>query len=250
MQMSVRFLSWLIVGLVQLIRTTCRIHFHNDQRDQLRAEGVNYLYSFLHAHQLSVMTGSEAGTAAMVSQSNDGSLIVPALKHAGCVVYRGSKKSNNRARGGQQAIDSLIAHVIDGRPAAIAVDGPRGPRGRVHKGIALVSQQTGAAVLNIVAVPRRRWIARKAWDRMQIPVPFHRIDGYFADPIYPREGEKLEAYRQRIEASLHALEARLDPAEYRYSAGPRSSRTSAAASEATEQPAPELASLSDRSQVA
>ena len=223
-QMIVRFLSWLVVGVVLLMRTTCRIHFHNDPRGRLRDQDVGYLFSFLHAHQLSVMSGSEAGTAAMVSRSNDGSLIVPALEHVGCVVYRGSKKSNSRARGGQQAIDSLVEHVAGGRPAAIAVDGPRGPRGRVHKGVAMVSQRTGAAVLNIVAVPRRRWIAWKAWDRMQIPVPFHRIDGYFADPIYPRDGEKLEAYRQRIEASLHELEARLDPAEHRYSVGPRSAR--------------------------
>ncbi len=224
--MVVRFLSWLVVGVVLLLRKTCRIHFHNDQRERLREAGCGYLYSFLHAHQLSVVTGSEAGTAAMVSRSNDGSLIVPALQHVGCVVYRGSKKSNSRARGGQQAIDSLINHVAGGRPAAIAVDGPRGPRGRVHKGVAMVSQRTGAAVLNIVAVPRRRWIASKAWDRMQIPVPFHRIDGYFAEPIFPREGEKLEAYRQRIEASLLALEARLDPAEHRYSCGPRGAANS------------------------
>lgn len=250
--MIVRFLSWLVVGVVLLTRTTCRIRFYNDQRDALRDQGAGYLYSFLHAHQLSVMTGSEAGTAAMVSRSSDGSLIVPALEYVGCVVYRGSKKSNRRARGGQQAIDSLIAHVAGGRPAAIAVDGPRGPRGRVHKGVAMVSQRTGAAVLNIVAVPRRRWIAWKAWDRMQIPVPFHRIDGYFAEPIFPREGEKLEAYRQRIEASLHELEARFDPPEHRYSAAPRSARAAAASAgdQPVEPPAAEPAGAGRPSHVA
>ncbi len=208
----------MVVGVVFLMRATCRIHFHNDPRASLRHSGVGYLFSFLHAHQLSVMIGSEQGTAAMVSRSRDGELIVPALETIGCVVYRGSKKSHLRARGGQQAIDALIAHVRDGAPAAIAVDGPRGPRGRVHKGIALVSQQTGGPVLNLVAVPRLRWIAWRAWDRMQIPVPFLRIDGYFATPIYPQAGEKLESYRQRIEASLRQLEADLDPKEAKYNA--------------------------------
>src|SRR5690606_4272909 len=90
----VRFLSWLVVGVVYLLRGTCRIVFHNDPRPELRKRGSGYLYGFLHAHQLSVMIGSERGTAAMVSRSNDGSLIVPALQTIGCVVYRGSKKSN------------------------------------------------------------------------------------------------------------------------------------------------------------
>lgn len=211
-------MSWLVLGVVYLMRATCRIEFHDDPREELDRRGVGYLFSFFHAHQLSVMIGSQKGTAAMVSRSRDGELIVPALKKIGCVVYRGSKKSNLRARGGQQAIDSLIAHVNRGAPAAIAVDGPRGPRGRVHKGIALVSQKTGGAVLNLVAVPRLRWIAWKAWDRMQIPVPFVGIDGYFAEPIFPREGEKLEAYRQRIETSLRQLELQHDAKEARHNA--------------------------------
>jgi lysophospholipid acyltransferase (LPLAT)-like uncharacterized protein len=211
----IRIVSWLITRLVLLLKATCRIHFHDDPRDELRRQGRSYLFSFLHAHQLSVTVGAEAGTAAMVSRSRDGDLIVPVLERMGCVVYRGSKKSAQRDRGGQQAVDGMTAHVQGGAPAALAVDGPRGPRGRVHKGVAQISQQTGAAVLNLVAIPRIRWIAWRAWDRMQVPVPFVRIDGYFAAPIYPCEGEKLEAYRQRIEISLRELEIRWDPREAR-----------------------------------
>jgi len=217
--MTAKFLSWMVAGFVALLRSTCRVHFHDDPREQLRAAGQGYVFGFLHAHQVSIIVGSESGTAAMVSRSRDGQLVVPALKLAGCVVFRGSKKSNNRARGGQQAIDSLIQHVCSGGPAAIAVDGPRGPRGRVHKGVAMVSQRSGAAVLVIVARPKYRWIATQAWDRLQLPIPFARIEGHFAPPVYPREGEKLEAYRQRIETVLRELESRLDPTEFRYSVG-------------------------------
>jgi len=217
--MTTKFLSWMVAGLVALLRSTCRVHFHDDPRQKLRDAGKGYVYGFLHAHQMSIIIGSESGTAAMVSRSRDGQLVVPALKLAGCVVFRGSKKSNNRARGGQQAIDSLIEHVRNGGPAAIAVDGPRGPRGRVHKGVAMVSQQSGAAVLVIVAKPKYRWIAKQAWDRLQLPIPFTRIEGYFAPPIFPCDGEKLEAYRQRIETVLRELESQLDPLEFRYSVG-------------------------------
>ena len=202
------------------LRWTCRVKFHNDPRSELKAQGHNYLFAFLHAHQLGMIIGREAGTGAMVSRSKDGELIVPLLKLSGCVPVRGSNRVNRKDRGGMTALHTLVDHVQSGRPAALAVDGPRGPRGRVHKGIALLSQQTGAPVLAIVAIARRKWVATKAWDRMQVPYPFSRIDGYFSEPIYPQAGEKLEAYRQRIEAVLLELEAVHEPTEAVFSVLP------------------------------
>jgi lysophospholipid acyltransferase (LPLAT)-like uncharacterized protein len=212
----VRVASYIIAILATALRWTCRVHFHDDPRESLRANGENYLFSFLHAHQLALIIGGEKGTGAMVSRSKDGELIVPLLKMSGCIPVRGSKKVNRKDRGGMAALHTLVNHVRTGSPAALAVDGPRGPRGRVHKGIAMLSQQTGAPVLNLVAISRTKWTVTRAWDRMQVPLPFSRIDGFFAPPIYPKEGEKLEAYRQRIEASLQALEAIHEPAEAQF----------------------------------
>lgn len=214
--MLVRISSLLIAGAVTILRWTVRVRFHEDPRPAIRERGGTYLYSFLHAHQLGLIIGREKGTGAMVSRSKDGELVVPLLKYSGCVPVRGSKRVDRKDRGGREALHTLVDHVVSGKPAALAVDGPRGPRGRVHKGIALLSQQTGAPVLNLVAVSQRHWTATKAWDRMQVPWPFSRLDGYFAAPIYPRTGEKLEAYRQRIEASLQALEAMHDPGEAKF----------------------------------
>ena len=90
----------------------------------------------------------------------------------------------------------------------------RGPRNRVHKGIAVLSQRTGAAVINMVAVPTRRWIFTRAWDRFQIPKPFTTIHGYFGEPLFYRDGEGVEQYRKRIEISLNDLERKHDPIEW------------------------------------
>jgi lysophospholipid acyltransferase (LPLAT)-like uncharacterized protein len=79
--------------------------------------------------------------------------------------------------------------------------------------VALLAMKTGAAVLNVCAVPRRRWILSRSWDRLQIPLPFSTIDVYFGEPLYPRPGEKAEQFRQRIETELNALEREHDPAE-------------------------------------
>lgn len=157
--------------------------------------------------------GGEAGTAAMVSQSLDGELIVPTLRMMGVTPIRGSNRTRGQTKGGREALVGLIEHVDGGKPAYLAVDGPRGPRNRVHKGVAALSKKTGAVVINMVAVPERRWILAKTWDRLQIPQPFCRVHGYFAEPVRPITDESLEDYRRRIEASLNSLEAEHDPAE-------------------------------------
>lgn len=205
--------SRLVQGLVAVIGRTCRIEFFNDQRPQLKRQGIPYIYGVLHGHQLSLIPGIEPKLMAMVSKSKDGELIAEAIRRIGCEVVRGSKKSHQRERGGREAVDELIRHIEGGGYGVITVDGPRGPRGRVHKGLAMISQKTGAPILLLVAIPKRRLIATRAWDRMQIPIPGSRIDGHYSDPIFPIAGEKLESFRKRIEAELRRLEEKYDPRE-------------------------------------
>ena len=205
--------SWLLAFAMLVLRATCRVSLHDDPRIQLRASEEPYAYSILHAHQVAAAIGRERGTAAMVSQSADGQLLLPGFWALGIKAIRGSSRSQGHDKGGRSALDKLISHVRNGMPAYLAVDGPRGPRNHVRKGLAFLSRETGAAVLNVVVVPSRRWILRGAWDRLQIPQPFCRIDAYFAEPIRPRDTETVEQYRFRIEASLNELEVNHDPSE-------------------------------------
>jgi len=204
---------WFIAALMVLLRWTCRVRLHDDPRAELRAKGVPYIYSVLHAQQLAAATCGDRGTAAMVSQSRDGAYVALGLKAVGITPIRGSSKRQGEDKGGLSALVNLIKHVRSGKPAYLAVDGPRGPRNRVHKGIAVLSQKTGAAVLNVVVVPSRRWIFKKSWDRFQIPWPCCRVDTHFAEPITPIVGESVEAFRRRIEESLNAMELLHDAEE-------------------------------------
>lgn len=210
-------ISWTTACVVLLLRFTCRIRIHNDPRPELRATGKAYIYTVLHAHQIAAVIDGERGTGAMVSQSLDGEIIVPSLRVRGIVPVRGSGgRQSGIGRGGLAALEALIEHVLSGRPAYLAVDGPRGPRGRVQKGAAVLSRRTGAAILLMVAVPTRRWIFNKSWDRLQFPLPFSTIHGYFAAPLFPIEHETAEQYRLRIEHALHALEQIHDSDEAQY----------------------------------
>jgi lysophospholipid acyltransferase (LPLAT)-like uncharacterized protein len=205
--------AWGLALLVVLLRWSARVRLHGDPRPALRAANRRYAYAILHCHQLAAIVACERGTGAMVSQSADGELLIPILRVHGIVPFRGSSRLGPQEKGGAAALESLIDHVRGGRPAYLAVDGPRGPRNHVQRGIAALSIATGAAVLIAVPVPARRWIVARAWDRLQIPKPFTRLDVYFGTPLRAQEGEDVEAFRERIEEALMALEERHDPGE-------------------------------------
>lgn len=213
MKFSTRIAGHSIALLVSILRRTCRVRLHGDPRPALRLAGQPYVYAVLHAHQLATIFDAEPDVAAMVSHSADGDLLIPVLNLVKVKPIRGSSRRQSRDKGGLQALDQMIAHVASGNPAYLAVDGPRGPRNRIRKGVAQLSISTGAAVVIAVAIPTRRWILSKAWDRMQIPKPFSTIDGYFAEPLRSAAGESVEQFRRRIEAAINALEREHDPTE-------------------------------------
>lgn len=209
-----RFLAgWLAAFYMLLVRWTCSIRWHDDPRPQLRQQERPYSYAVLHSHQIAAVVAGEPGTGAMVSRSADGDLLVPSLRVRGIVPVRGSSSSTGKSKGGAAALERLIEHVRGGAPAYLAVDGPRGPRNRVQLGIASLAKRSGSAVLLVAPIPNRRWILTRTWDRMQVPKPFTRIDGYFDAPLWCEQGESLEDFRQRVEDRLTALEAEHDPFE-------------------------------------
>ncbi|WP_237607581.1 lysophospholipid acyltransferase family protein [Roseimaritima sediminicola] len=210
----------LVAWTVYLLHWTCRVRVHNDARPQLKAASTSYVYAILHAHQLAALMVADRGLGAMVSRSADGEIIVPTLRIMGCVPVRGSSGQGTANRGGRNALQNLIQHVRDGSTACLTVDGPRGPRCRVHKGIGELGRQSGAVVLATSIVPRRRWIIRNAWDRLQIPKPFTTLDLHFSDPVEHRAGESLESFRRRIHRALAELEQQSDPEEAVHSEPP------------------------------
>ena len=210
-----QFGCWIIGAVVFALRATCRFHAHNDPRPRIKAAGGTYVYAILHAHQLAAIMAAERGCGAMVSRSADGDMLIPVMKMCGLVPVRGSGGGERRrqGKGGVSALQALIRHVRGGNPATLAVDGPKGPRGHVQRGIAMLSQKTGAPVVTVVLVPKHRWIFSKTWDRTQVPIPFTRVEGYFGPELISGEGESMEDFAKRIEDLLQKLESQFDPQE-------------------------------------
>jgi lysophospholipid acyltransferase (LPLAT)-like uncharacterized protein len=191
-------LAWMAAAAVLVIRLTCRIRFHDDPRPALRARGVPYAYAFLHAHQIATVVVAEPGTGAMVSRSTDGELLIPSLRVSHVVAVRGSSKLRGKDKGGLAALAALVRHGRGGAPVYLAVDGPRGPRNHVRRGIAQLAVELDAAILVAIALPTRRWILRGTWDRFQIPQPFSRIDVFFDRPTLPADAVDVESLRSLV----------------------------------------------------
>jgi lysophospholipid acyltransferase (LPLAT)-like uncharacterized protein len=201
-------------GLLLLWRLSLTLQVKNDPRPALRAAKLPYVYALLHAHQLAaVMASDEAHLAAMVSRSADGDLLVPALRARNILPVRGSSRSRQRDKGGLAALHSLTQHVAAGHPAILAVDGPRGPRARVHRGVVALARATGATILPVVALSSKKWIVRRTWDRFQIPRPFAHVSLIFGPPFACPVDEEDNALCSRLSAALHQLETQFDPKE-------------------------------------
>ncbi len=206
-----RLVGWIAAIVLLGWRLTFRLIFVDDPRPALRAAGRTYVYAILHAHQLAAALASEDHLVAMVSRSVDGELLIPLLRVRNVGAVRGSSRAGQRDKGGRTALAELTEVVRGGVHALFAVDGPRGPRGQVHRGIADLSLATGAPILPVVCVPARRWVLRRTWDLFQIPLPFTTIRLVFAPPIEARPNETSNALRDRVAATLSALEAAHDP---------------------------------------
>ncbi len=212
-----RGIGWILGFALVILRTTCRYRVVGDRRPQLRATGTPYIYALLHAHQISaVFVNDEAPDrlAAMVSRSADGELLVPSLTLRGVRAARGSSRKGTRDKGGQAALAELREWLGDRVAVLLAVDGPRGPRNTVHRGVAKLAQEVPeSVVLPTMVVPDRRWFPGTTWDRIQLPKPFSTVTLAMDEPIRPVPGESVEDLRLRIAKALEAMEAEFDPSE-------------------------------------
>ncbi|MEM6533175.1 MAG: DUF374 domain-containing protein [Myxococcota bacterium] len=206
--------GWLIALFTLLLTLTCRRRRLEDSRPALREAGEVYVLAGLHAHQAAmVFFNDEKRLAAVVSRSTDGELLVPSLRARGVTPVRGSTAKNGRDKGGARALVQMIRLVRDGAVGLITVDGPRGPRNTVHPGILKLAERAEAKIVPVAIVPTSRVILKRTWDRMQIPLPFARLDYAFGPPLDPSTFDSPTALSEALKDAIDGLERRYDPTE-------------------------------------
>jgi len=146
--------------------------------DEVAEQGKVPIYAFWHDR---IFAGTYffrgRGIVVLTSQSSDGEYIARFIQRFGYGAVRGSS-----SRGGVAGLVEMIRLMRAGLPAALTVDGPRGPRYQAKAGAALLAKKTGDPLVPFIVEPLRR-VTLKSWDRMQIPLPFTRALVTVGEPI-------------------------------------------------------------------
>ncbi|HVU03517.1 MAG TPA: DUF374 domain-containing protein [Polyangiaceae bacterium] len=144
--------------------------------------------AFLHGQQMALLAAKpERPIALLVSHSRDGELQTGALGLLGFSVVRGSS-----SRGGAAGLRGLARKIGAGMDVALAVDGPRGPLGRVKRGAQALAKAAGAVVVPVATAARHKLVLRSAWDQFEIPLPFTRVAVVLGAPVTAEDPAALE----------------------------------------------------------
>jgi lysophospholipid acyltransferase (LPLAT)-like uncharacterized protein len=166
--------------------------------------GEPYIVALWHGHILPGMWYfRDRGIVVVTSENFDGEWIARIIQRFGYGAARGSS-----SRGGARAMRSLLKSIAH-TPAAVTVDGPRGPRGVAHPGIVWLAKATGHPILPIHAAADRAWTMR-SWDRTHVPKPWSRVVVAIGEPLRVRretDESGLEQARLAVEQSLREAEA-------------------------------------------
>lgn len=149
--------------------------------------------------------------AIMISRSMDGELTARIARRLGYTPIRGSS-----SKGGGKALDAMIDFLNssdDKRLCGTPVDGPRGPRRKMKKGMLALAKETGAVFIPMACSGNRVFTLKRAWDRTILPKPFSRVMVDFDDPVFiPKDvtADDFERIRQDLERKLDRLTDKVD----------------------------------------
>lgn len=209
------FVPTLALALIRLLDWSWRYtELDRERLERCRAAGRPVVAAFLHGRTfvlLRAMSRRRNGRwLSMCSKSLDGEAMARIEERLGLEVVRGSSGTD-----GLEAIVEMIRRVRRDPDlgACLAVDGSRGPRGRVQGGVISLAQRTGGMLIPVTASARPAHIFERAWDRTLLPWPFARVVIAYGEPMeVPARlrGGEAGALRAELERAMIALQAEAD----------------------------------------
>jgi len=202
LQLKIRLIADLAFAYLHQIDVHKKVFNINKNPDNTPA-----IYALWHGYQwgLGLFTKEErAKINILISQSNDGEIISRLCDHLGFKLIRGSLN-----RGGDTALREMIKSIEEGENIAFTVDGPKGPKQKVKKGLIKLAKLSKAPIIPIIPYTKKK-ISFNSWDRCQVPTRiFMKSSFIFGDPIFvPEDADenKEEELRQEVENYMFELE--------------------------------------------
>lgn len=206
-------LVWLTSG-VEYVNLDVVRDFVKQRKSVILAvwHGQIFFMTILVGKIIKGIKGAEFGV--LTSKHKDGRLIGRIMK-AGYVKYslEGSSKNKDtdkkhKDKGGFRAAREMISLIRKkGVSFAIAVDGPRGPRGEIHGEILAIAKISDAVVVPM-AINYSKCKVLGTWDAFRVALPFGKIRVEFGNEFeYDRsaKGDELDKYNGMLKKKLDGL---------------------------------------------
>jgi lysophospholipid acyltransferase (LPLAT)-like uncharacterized protein len=197
--------SFAVSSALRALSATWRAEFVDDRYyRELLAAREPFVIPLWHGRMLlPIWYYRHEAMATMASRSGDGAIIARFLEKNGFLVARGST-----SHGGGRALAQILDWMRAGHPAAVTVDGPKGPPRVVQSGIVSLLRKTNGWVLPITgSASRPRFL--KSWDRYLVPKAFSRTVVVIAQP-FRVIGESDEEAAAHIGRELDRITAEAD----------------------------------------
>ena len=183
-----------------MLETTCRIIPHN-----YNPPDSSVIYAVWHGLQnyLGGIPDREK-IHILISPSTDGEIIARIVEGIGFSTVRGSTK-----RQGAKATREIISLLEDGKNVVYAIDGPKGPHGKVKEGIIRIAQMAQRPIVPISGAANLKKVI-PSWDKYEIYFPFAKVPVVFAIPytfrkIYRTAKLKHTGYRLKMPFSTSEM---------------------------------------------
>jgi len=190
--------AYLLFALICLFYKTMRVSIvgQDAYRDLVDSEN-GVIGIFWHGRML-MMPFLYPGNniSILISDHRDGEIVANVMELFNFGLVRGSSK-----KGGSAAFREMLKLLKNGSDLGITPDGPNGPPEVVKPGVAEVARLSGKYIIP-TTFSARPCIRATSWDRFMFPLPFSRVVLYAGTPVRYEEGEDMEHFRCRIEATL------------------------------------------------
>src|SRR5574344_814678 len=165
------------------------------------------IYAMWHAHQCCIHGIKDKGNlSVMISRSIDGEIIARTVEKWGFKTVRGSQ---GRA-GNIEATKQMVERLKNNECAAIMVDGPRGPKQKVKKGIIKIAKMSGAPIVPVYWYSKDKSLLKiPSWDEFRYPFFNTRLINLYGEPIHVNSDnseEQDEQSRLKLQEELDELE--------------------------------------------
>lgn len=194
---------WLGVPAVAALAATWRMRTEGGEHERAaRTAGRGVIYVIWHEVLLPLtwVHRTRGDITMLVSAARDGDYLTSFATTVGYRTVRGATGQD-----GRRAFRELGEVLRAGRPAAIALDGPLGPRRVLTPGALVAAQRNEALLLPLHATADRGW-RFGSWDRFLVPKPFARVTVRYGEPFAVGAGQEgLEDGMARLSTALGAL---------------------------------------------